>query len=129
MFFTPLAINQTVELNAEQIAKHFIADGTSKLPCYANSIFSVIEHSPSTTHSGNWNNPTITRTEPSWTVTRILKSDVDLPLNKPMSLTWEKVSALYIRSNGLSDRPELNQFKFEVIPIDSNTYQITKLNK
>lgn len=124
MSFAPLVINCSVTLNAEQVSKHFIdKDGNSALECYADSIFSVIDHSPSKIYSEN----TWRYTEASYTVTRILKSDVDLLPNTPVILTSEKVSALRIKSDGCSNRPELSQCRFQVLPMGDNTYKVTKL--
>lgn len=118
----PLAVDQTVNLYPSDIGQHFIdINGDSPLPCYQDSIFSVLSHYSSSNKVQFIN---------YYSVTRILKSDVDLPLNIPVSLTNEKVSALRINGDGLSSRPDLNQFKFEVT---SDTIKglhiITKLNK
>ncbi len=60
-----------------------------------------------------------------YTVTRILKRDIDLPLNCPILLTWEKVSALRIMDVGYSARPDLNGFRFTYRHL-GDLYEVTK---
>lgn len=124
MSFTPLSLNQTLTLRTEELSKHNIdVHGNSNLLCYKDSIFSSVYHNPVKISSGEG----YYYSEPTWTVTRILKSDVDLPINKPVIWNWEKVSALRIRADGVSDRPDQSQYQFVTQSLGNGAYRITKM--
>lgn len=127
MSFTPLVVNQNKILYAADILTHQVDyAGNSCLSCYADSIFAVAHLSPTTVYEDN-----STRIIPErWSVTRLLKSDVDLPLNTPVRLTVDKVSALRIREDGSSERGDLSHYKFSAVPNrDFSSYLVTKTNK
>jgi hypothetical protein len=117
--FVPLCFNQVFTLTAAQVSQHSIDEyGYSPLPCYQDSFFTVRAPAPGKILSPN--------TERNWIVTRVL---VDLPLNEPRILTCEQISALYIKADGISMRPELQRYRFDVVSLGNNKYQITKFDR
>lgn len=119
MSFAPLEFNREVIMSGPEVYQLRInANGVSDLKCYSDSIFSVIAHARS--------NTTSRATEAYWTITRLPKSDLDIPLDKPTLLTNAVVTALLIRADGRSDRPELSSFKFTTSPLPDNMWSVKK---
>jgi hypothetical protein len=122
MSFQPLIPYKTVTLTADQLREHGIDNGSSPEPSYGNSIFAVVSVA-----SGTCSELGVPYSEQRWYVTRVPRSAVQLPLNTPMTLTLDQVSALRINMDTRrSDRPELSGYKFDVISQYGGKYLVTK---
>lgn len=119
MSFAPLEFNREIKMSAPEVYQLRInANGVSDLKCYSDSIFSVIAPARSNTSSR--------APEAYWTITRLPKTDLDIPLDKPTILTNAVVTALLIRADGRSDRPELSLFKFTTSSLPGNMWSVEK---
>lgn len=112
MSFTYLKVGETKVMNYEEFARHGIDEnGKSELPGYHDSIFAV--------------NHLVTHLlEPveKYHITRFLKKDLILPVNKPVKLSMVKACALQINPDGFSRRTDLKGYKFTY---DYENYEIT----
>ena len=122
MFFIPF--DHQVELNAAQFETFQINEyGVSEEPVYQDSIFYVFsrfidEHS-SCLPPGS--------TQTMYTITRLHKEDLDLPIGKAACLDTARCHALMIQEDGSSKRPELSDFTFTIKKIpNSKLYNVTK---
>lgn len=122
MFFIPF--DYKVELNTAQFETlHINEYGISEEPLYQDSIFSIfsrfIDERQSCLPPGS--------TQTMYTVIRLHKEELDLPIDKATCLDSARCHALMIQENGFSKRPELKDFTFTVEKIpNSKLYNITK---
>ena len=126
MNFTPLTFNTTEKLTYKEVEPHHI-DKHGRSPLYPDSIFSVILHKPAKV---SFLSTPPTYTEMKWSVTRLPKEDIELPLDKAIKLTWQQTSALLIKENGNSDRPEFNGYTFKTFSPDiGKTFYVMQTKK
>lgn len=120
---------QSETVTSSQLRSYLINEnGNSELPFYAGSIFSIFSNPPRPLFDAEGEVVGLSRE--NWTVIRIPEQDLELPLNEKVCLTWQQISALNIRENGLSDRPNLSRYKFEVTTLDSgSTFEVIKTKK
>lgn len=127
MSFSQLQVGVTVKMWGDEISQYCINEqGDSAHPVYADSVFSVIQIDPMKIYSGpskGWQ-----LTEMHWLVTRVLKKDLDIPLETPTVLTHHKVSALRIDINGHSLRSDQKDFTFtcKVLNFQKGEYEVIK---
>lgn len=110
MNFTPLDYNKTYHLTQKEMEQHDIRlDGTS--PRYDDeSLFSVIYKPPVEVYADG----RAKKTEPTFSVTRINKSDSLPPVGKKVTKRVEEIAALLIDHEGHSLRAELEGYRFEL---------------
>lgn len=90
-------------------------EGLSSLPEYSDSIFVVIDFAKESNPGRNYS------------VARVLKKDLELPLEQPVELSLDQLCALRIDDSGISSRSDLSGYQFKYEKIDNDKYKITKL--
>lgn len=126
MSFTRLEVGVERTMSDVELSPHEIDQyGNSLLPEYSDSIFSIIKLGNSISFSEG-----IKKVIDKGTlVTRILKKDLELPLDQPVVLSSVELAALRIRWSGYSDRPDLSAYKFKIQYMGYEKHEITKHNK
>lgn len=111
MSFSYLNVGETRLMGAAEYASHQIdVYGSSALPEYYDSIFTV----------------NVRNYLGSYIATRILKKDLELPLNEPVELPLIKACALRLNDDGTSVRPDLRSYRFTIQDLGDCKYKITK---
>lgn len=100
-------------------------DGDGNSTLYPDSVFAVNYIA----HSTFYEDGRFGVRPPKYIVERVRKEAINLPLGKAVPVQGSIVKAMRIRENGLSDRPELSNYRFTCISIGEDLYEVTKSSR